>query len=337
METPLSCMYLMPNTQRASTDATTLTMSETWKGPWSEIKNLTDPKNSSIFGVKLIPGMARPQELDRQNSWKAEFSAPKASNSDADVVWTIQDVKASEIVAGELGQIEIQYIGNVQGSGQAGQFQQIKPTTWSLSWGSTNVSPLTYCLDQTGGRASEVLACQEKPHPTVAELQANGYQQATDEDARYSWWEGSDDIYRSIGMLTDSTPNGGRQIYEYMEREIKPLFHYPIIQRREFIKEAPAVISSDYRNLTPQKLSAIDRVDYMTPLSGAIPDGCPFTGLSGWEFLCVEDNYEGYFQGTFGYNRTTIWWGAKSIDKNFYGQDGVRWEPYSPPAPDPGN
>lgn len=120
METPLSCMYLMPNTQRASTDATTLTMSETWKGPWSEIKNLTDPKNSSIFGVKLIPGTARPAALDAQTNWKAEFSAPKASNADADVIWTIQDVKASEIVAGELGQIEIQYIGNVQGSGQAG-------------------------------------------------------------------------------------------------------------------------------------------------------------------------------------------------------------------------
>lgn len=78
-------------------------------------------------------------------------------------------------------------------------------------------------------------------------------------------------------------------------------------------------------------MSAIDRVDYITPLSGAIPDGCPFTGLSAWQFLCVEDNYEGYFKGTFGYERTTVWWGAKVVDLNFYGQDGRRWEIYNPP------
>lgn len=106
-------------------------------------------------------------------------------------------------------------------------------------------------MDTTGGRASEVIACSEKPHPTVAELQANGYPQATETDARYSWWEGTDDIYKSIGYLTDEATNSGRKIYDYSERQIKPTMHYPIIERRQHIKEAPAVISSDYRNLTP--------------------------------------------------------------------------------------
>lgn len=56
-------MYLMPNTQRAENNATTQTLKETWKGPWSEIRKLTDTRDASVCGVKLIPGMARPSEL----------------------------------------------------------------------------------------------------------------------------------------------------------------------------------------------------------------------------------------------------------------------------------
>ena len=153
----------------------------------------------------------------------------------------------------------------------------------------------------------------EKPHPTVAELQANGQPNATEKDARYSWWEGSDDIYRSIGILTDPDSNSGQKIYDYMDRDIKPVFHYPIVERHQFIKEAPAVVSADYKSMSPQNISAIDKVDYIAPEVSSI-NGCPFTGLSGWQWLCVEDNYEGYFDGTYGYNRTTVWWGAKVVD-----------------------
>lgn len=84
-------------------------------------------------------------------------------------------------------------------------------------------------------------------------------------------------------------------------------------------------------------MSAIDKVDYITPNNGELPDGCPFTGLSAWEWLCVEDNYESYFKGTFGYTRTTVWWGAKKWDRNFYGSDGVRWDIYNPPDPPQNN
>ena len=129
-------MYLMPNTQTATNNATTQTLTERWKGPWSEIRNLTDLKNQTVFGVKLIPGMARPAELSGTEKWKAEFNAPHASTTSTDVVWVIQDVKANEIVAGELGEIEISYNG-VRNNDRQGQFDQIKPTTWSLKWGST--------------------------------------------------------------------------------------------------------------------------------------------------------------------------------------------------------
>lgn len=90
METPLSCMYLMPNTQTASNNQTNQILTEKWKGPWSQIRHITDPKNSSIFGVKLLPGMARPSELSGGDEhWRAEFAAPVASTTEADIVWVI--------------------------------------------------------------------------------------------------------------------------------------------------------------------------------------------------------------------------------------------------------
>lgn len=52
----------------------------------------------------------------------------------------------------------------------------------------------------------------------------------------------------------------------------------------------------------------------------------------------MEDNYDGtYDGGAFTYQRNTIWWGAKKVDENFYGDSNTRWEPYSPPETEPGN
>lgn len=40
----------------------------------------------------------------------------------------------------------------------------------------------------------------------------------------------------------------------------------------------------------------------------------------------MDDSYDGFYDGSYGYTRTTIWWGAKKVDDNFYGADGTRWE-----------
>lgn len=83
----------------------------------------------------------------------------------------------------------------------------------------------------------------------------------------------------------------------------------------------------------PKPLSAFERVDYKQNL----PADCPFSGLSGWQWLCVDDSYEGFYDGSFGYNRYTSWWGALSVDDNFYGADGTRWKPTPPPDLQGGN
>ena len=104
--------------------------------------------------------------------------------------------------------MRIRYSGVPKDSGGEADFTEVRPDTWSLHWGSYTRSPLEYCKNDTGGRAEEVIACLEKPHPTAAELEANGWQ-STDENLKYVWWKGTDDIYRTFGKLTDMPTNSG--------------------------------------------------------------------------------------------------------------------------------
>lgn len=67
----------------------------------------------------------------------------------------------------------------------------------------------------------------------------------------------------------------------------------------------------------------MEKIDYK---ASSLPQGCPFSDLYGWEWLCVDDSYDGFYDGSYGYARTTIWWGAKKVDDNFYGADDTRWE-----------
>lgn len=213
-----------------------------WKGPWSEVKKALDPGNSTVFGVKILPGIERPLAFDRDTTnWKHEFSAVPVSIVNDDIAWLIDSFEVEELVAGELGLLTIHYVGTgvSTGSGE-NNFIQPKPTTWSLHWGSEQRSVLAYCDDSTGQRADEIVKCKENPHPTLGELHANGYPDATEEDVRYNYWSGTTDIYKSINRIVDNNNQGGRKIYDYYVKDVSPLFHYPIVQRTQSIRELPS-------------------------------------------------------------------------------------------------
>lgn len=333
METALSCMYLKPDSQTTNGELDKQTMTEVWKGPWSEIRKLYDEEHE-VFGATIIPGRVRPIQFSNSDLWKHEFEPPGTNDG-----WIIQDVNATEIVAGELGELTITYSagetsegGGGGGGGTTDNFPQEVPTTWSLSWGSEQRSVLAYCDESTGQRATQVVQCKNNPHPTLEELQANGYPSATEEDAKYDFWAGTTDIYRSIDRLVNNTNQGGRKIYDYYIRDISPIFHYPIITRHQRIKECPDALPTD-----PISMSAIyipaNKFELIDHKLEQMPEGCPFGAGVGWQWLCVEDNWEGtYENGQRHYNRTTVWWGAKQVDDNFYGDNA--WEPYSPMTAD---
>lgn len=92
-----------------------------WKGPWSEIKKALDPRNSTVFGVKILPGIERPVAFDRDTThWKHEFSVVPVSIVNDDIAWLIDSFEVEELVAGELGLLTIHYVGTgvSTGSGQ---------------------------------------------------------------------------------------------------------------------------------------------------------------------------------------------------------------------------
>lgn len=72
MTTPHNYMTLMPGSVVIENAPTNQTMTEVWKGPWSELRKLTDLRSSStIFGVRVYPGLVRPDYP--ATTWKVEF------------------------------------------------------------------------------------------------------------------------------------------------------------------------------------------------------------------------------------------------------------------------
>lgn len=229
------------------------------------MKKALDPRNSTVFGVKILPGIERPKAFDTDTTnWKHEFSPVPVSIVNDNIAWVIDNFEVEELVAGELGQLTIHYVGTgvSTGQGETDNFIQPKPTTWSLHWGSEQRSVLAYCDDSTGQRADQIIKCKENPHPTVDELKANGYPDATEEDAKYDYWAGTTDIYRSIDRVLDNNNQGGRKIYDYYVKDVQPIFHYPIVERTQHIKELPSQLSADPSTLKPKELSAVELVDY---------------------------------------------------------------------------
>lgn len=60
METPHNKMILEPAALTIENGPTNQKMTEVWKGPWSEIRKLTDLRTQQIFDQKLYPGLERP-------------------------------------------------------------------------------------------------------------------------------------------------------------------------------------------------------------------------------------------------------------------------------------
>lgn len=53
-------MILEPAALTIENGPTNQKMTEVWKGPWSEIRKLTDLRNQQIFDQKIYPGIERP-------------------------------------------------------------------------------------------------------------------------------------------------------------------------------------------------------------------------------------------------------------------------------------
>ena len=219
-------------------------MTEVWKGPWLQIRNLTDLNTSDVFGAKIYTGIVRPAILDTSADWKKEFNTPKASISGLDIKWIVENVDARQIEAGDWGLLTIDYssVRENKGSGGGGAPNPdvptnallTEPTTWTLTWNTYTRSPIEYAGTTPDGTAADIKNCYEKePCGSVAE--ASRYRSDIDEtNLRYAYFMG-DGEDRQLNLLAAEGGAGpqARKIYDYMCNGINVQFHAPVITKQD--------------------------------------------------------------------------------------------------------
>lgn len=211
MDTPLSAMVLQPDSIHIRNEKNCQRMTEVWKGPWSEIRKMTDLKSSQLFGVKLYPGIVRPALIDTSSDWKKEFATPKASVPATDIKWLIENVEARQIEAGDYGLLTIEYSSireNTSGGGGSTPNPDVpegaiitQPTTWTLTWETHTRIPIEYAGNTPGGTAADIKHCYENNHP--ADL-AEASQYRADIDAtnlRYAYFVGEEGRNKTLELL----------------------------------------------------------------------------------------------------------------------------------------
>lgn len=219
-------------------------MTEVWKGPWLQIRNLTDLNSSTVYGAKIYPGIVRPAILDTSADWKKEFATPQASISGLDIKWIVENVDARQIEAGDWGLLTIDYssVRENKGSGGGGAPNPdvptnallTEPTTWTLTWNTYTRSPIEYAGTTPDGTAADIKNCYEKePCGSVAE--AEEYRSDIDEsNLRYAYFTG-DGLHRQLNLLAAEGGAGpqARKIYDYMCNGINVQFHSPVITKQD--------------------------------------------------------------------------------------------------------
>lgn len=108
---------------------------------------------------------------------------------------------------------------SAEGTGDARQVEE--RTVWTLTWGATTRSPLIYAEDMTDCRPADILACKKGQHPMDL-----------GEDNPYSWYIRDPARPGSLALNTLASDKA-KKILNYVNADIEPVFHYPIVRKVE--------------------------------------------------------------------------------------------------------
>lgn len=107
-EQPYNYMVLQSGSVNIENGPVNQQMTEVWKGPWSELRKLTQLKTATLFGFKIYPGIKRPL-FEGNASWQHEFEPPDVEVLSEEKNWIITSVQARQLDAGDLGLLTINY------------------------------------------------------------------------------------------------------------------------------------------------------------------------------------------------------------------------------------
>lgn len=314
MEVPHDKMIMESGTLTIGNAQDSQRMTEVWKGPWSELRKLTDLQDNAVFGYKIYPGIVRPN-FD-ETHWDTQFATPDASIPTKDMSWIVTDVQAKQEGAGDYGTLEITYetrggdeSGSGEGSGVPDGGQQRRPTTWTMKFKQYTRSPMAYA---PASACNSIYQCYSNGHPaTIGELSAFSISsQVTSANFKYCWYYNIPSSGKlSVGLLTDDK---SKRIYDYLIAGITPQFHLPVVSRTAYF----ALSAGDAMSCHIEDFDKIVN----------LPANCPYY-WRGMEWIKTEDTFTvtQTRQRVVDYQRTTSWTAAPHWDRNFYGASA--WTP----------
>lgn len=321
---PLSKMILQPATQSVSL-AENATMTERWKGPWSQIKNATSTQR--VFNTTLIIGQKRP--AFNNGNWDQQTTVPATMASD--MKWVITDIRISQEASGDNGILEIAYKAgspSVDNSDpDSGKKPEKKDTgyqiedtysrQWSLAWQSYSQSVLTF---------------SEKPNDIIKFKMNPTGEKDESGNPKWTYWEDS----RTNKKGTLSTEKETQIAARYV-KGVNPTYHYPVV-----------TLHTEY-SLPDGELTENDIGEDLDTICD-LPEDCPFSFPENtWEWILNGDKGSLRYDESYTYSegeeeeptekmtrkwkyvRDQTWQGAKKWDPKFYGSDDERWQPIDDP------
>lgn len=307
-------MILQATTQNASlVGKDVASFTETWKGPWNEIKKLTD--ESKILGVVLVIGLKRPSFANA--NWVFTHQPPKTID-EKNWPWVIRTLNIQQ-GPGSSGYLTITYEAGQPSwessnegelpsepdpKAELSSYEKTDSRAWSLTWQAYNRSVLEY---------------SKIPDTQLLYKGDPG-------SAPWTYYKNTP-TGRAVAQFPEDEKE--RQIAKYYSKDISPQFHYPIVTcHQEYLAPDKPLFTEIGKDLDKKT---------------SLPGECPFTFGQKWEWIMVADtgtikrdnkvtftSTEGgqpttKTENTLTYVRDTSWQGAKVWDENFYGEKP--WQP----------
>lgn len=319
----LSALVKQPIDNQPTIDENSYRLHERYKGPYNVIKEF--PLNVFYPGRILENALS-----DVQANYFPIYNHFNAPDPGTGNVWIIDSCNVIENTAGDHGILDVEYYAIDEDEvdpEEESEWTPVGDKTWNLTWGAYTVTPWAFMKNEP----------VEDPYPDDPDqpAPAKDYSQTTyrpnveeffnSKEGDKTKFQYMSESYSNIRQLNDAEQLIAKKVISQQNA----LYHYPVVSETTVYEKAlSAVTSADYEFGTTQAPVGAD-IDFIYPT----PDGKlgPFVFAdpqtdkkNSWEFIKTGDNIS-FSESKRGQldvlrcTRTIIFQGARSWNRNFYG------------------
>lgn len=323
----LSALVKQPIDNQPTIDENRYRLHERYKGPYNVIKE---------FPLKVFyPGRILENALsDVETNYFPIYNHFDAPDPGTGNVWIIDSCNVIENTPGDHGILDVECYAIAEDEVDPEQEETWTPVgdkTWNLTWGAYTVTPWAFMKNDP----------IEDPYPDDPDAPppAKDYSQTTyrpnveeffnSKDGNKTKFQYMSESYNNIRQLNDAEQLIAKKVIS----QRNALYHYPVVSETNVYEKAlSSVTSADYDFGTTQAPVGND-IDYIyaTPTGkiGPFQFADPQTDPNNaWEFIKTADNitFSESKRGTLDVlrcTRTISYQGARSWDKNYYGNTPI--------------